>query len=269
MHCTSCGYELVGLPPGSCPECAHPFDPDDPGTWVPRPVPPWRKALSSRWLGYVAVTSIGFCAMWLTILPRPFVSWDGRIDPLLWIWFDRPFGLERQRAMPEQLELSWWNGTLTGVSLRRADPADPAPHLELAWHVRRRGDQWTLDVLQRDVRFGSILLAYNSMRRDSELFGLQLEDPDQDPEARPSRIDATNDEPFSARGRQEDVLAAILVAYDLSVRPVLITHEDTDLWVFDREQGRLERIGVDQAEARGIDYAVVESLGVRRHRFRY
>ena len=29
LSCPLCGYDLRGLPPGRCPECAHGFDPDD------------------------------------------------------------------------------------------------------------------------------------------------------------------------------------------------------------------------------------------------
>jgi hypothetical protein len=268
MHCASCGYELIGLPPGACPECSHPFDPDDPATWVERPIPPWRKVLVSRWSGYVAITLVGFCAMWFTILPRPYVAFNGTINPRLWIWFDEPFGMERQRAMPEQLDLSWWNGTLTGARLRRPDPSTSSPDLKVAWDIRRRADHWDLNVLQRDVPLRWVLVAYNSMRSDSELFGLQLEDPNDSPTARSQGFGSLNTEPFRVAGRQEDVLSAILVAYDLSVRSLLITPEDTDLWIFNKDQGRLERISVQEADERGIPYTVVDSLNVGRHRFR-
>ena len=269
MHCVSCGYELIGLPPGACPECSHPFDPDDPATWDERPIARWRKLLTSRWSVYIAVSLTVVGAMWATILPRPNIAWDGQIDPLLWVWFDRPFGVERQTALPQMLELSWWDGTLTGVRLRRPDPSVASLEFKLAWDIRRRTDRWSLDVLQSDVPLNSVLLAYNSMRSDDELFGLQLVDPNETPDAPPrSGFDNPNTEPFRASGRQEDILAAILVAYDLNVRSLLITPDDTDLWVFDKDHGRLERITVAEADARGIEYELVEGIGVRRHRFR-
>lgn len=270
MHCRSCGYELIGLPPGLCPECSHPFDPDDPATWTERPVPRWKRVLVSRWSGYVAITLVMLMAMWVTILPRPYVAWNGTIDPLLWLWFDRPFGIERQGALTEQLELSWWNGTLTGVRLRRPDPTASGHRVRLAWDIRRRGDNWNLNVLQPEVPVGSVLLAYNSMRTDDELFGLQLRSPDDGDDSRRSRrsgFDALNKEPFEVAGRQEDVLAAILVAYDLDVRPLLLTENDTDLWVFNKQQGRLEHLTRDEAEKRGIQYSVVRDFAVSRRRF--
>jgi hypothetical protein len=191
------------------------------------------------------------------------------IDARLWVWFDRPFGVERQRAMPEQLELSWWDGRLTGVRLRRIDPNGSSQNLAIAWDIRRRGDAWRLSVAQRGVPLGSVLLAYNSMRADDELFGLRLDDPNDtaDATSRRSGLGSLNPEPFEASGRQEDVLSAILVAYSLDVRPLLTSRDDTDLWIFNKDEGRLERITVQEAEARGIQYSVAENFGVRRHRF--
>lgn len=37
IRCHDCGYVLIGLPAGRCPECARPFDPADPASWTRRP----------------------------------------------------------------------------------------------------------------------------------------------------------------------------------------------------------------------------------------
>lgn len=39
--CMGCGYALRGLPVPRCPECGRAFDPNDPNSFGPRPVPQW------------------------------------------------------------------------------------------------------------------------------------------------------------------------------------------------------------------------------------
>ena len=272
MHCLGCGYDLVGLPPGACPECAREFDPVDPATWSPRPVVAWKSALRSRWTAYVLVSLGVVAGMWLTVLPRPFVSWDGKMDPLVWVWFDRPFGIER-RTGSARLDLVWWDGRLRGVREYPVAGAPGGTTTGYSWEMRRSGDRWRLRV-GADVPASSLLLAFNSMRDDSELFGISIADEAGEPVGfgggtRLARSGAAptqrrNEEAFEARGRQEDILASMLVAYDFTIRSSLISPEDEDLWVFDRERGRLERISVGEADERGVEYEVLDGMRVQR-----
>ena len=45
MYCRKCHYSLRGLENPSCPECGHPYDPDDPGTYDAEPTTRLRQGL--------------------------------------------------------------------------------------------------------------------------------------------------------------------------------------------------------------------------------
>jgi len=50
MYCRACGYKLVGLPAGPCPECAAPFDPAVPASFRATERPLW-----PRWFAAACV----------------------------------------------------------------------------------------------------------------------------------------------------------------------------------------------------------------------
>src|SRR5262245_439217 len=63
IRCRDCGYVLIGLPAGRCPECARPFDPADPASWTLRlPFVRWK-----FWLPGVAVAFLGGLAVLATL----------------------------------------------------------------------------------------------------------------------------------------------------------------------------------------------------------
>lgn len=107
-----------------------------------------------------------------------------------------------------------------------------------------------------------MLRAFNSMRDDAELFGVTLAPP----ESASGSGAITNGAAFSAEGPQEVILAAILAAYGFTCESFLITEEDEDLWVYDESRAALERISVEEAEARGVEYGVLPGISVSRFR---
>lgn len=273
MRCLGCGYDLIGLPAGVCPECARAFDPEDASTWAPRSVARWRRAMTSRWVGYVAISLVLVGAMWATVIPRPFVSWDGKPDPMLWVWFDRPFGIERRRAS-SRLDLTWWNGRLSGVRERPQAVGPGGTLVGSSWDLQRRGDHWRLRA-GAGTPASAILLAFNSMRTNDELFGVAIVDEEGQELESPGRIARSGPNPtsrraeqaFEADGRQEEILAAVLAAYGFRIRSSLITPDDEDLWVFDAERVVLERISVGEARERGVEFDVLDSMRVQRFRW--
>ena len=54
-RCLDCGYVLIGLQSGKCPECGRPFDLDRPGTYSSKPLFVWWKF----WLPAFLLASIG------------------------------------------------------------------------------------------------------------------------------------------------------------------------------------------------------------------
>jgi hypothetical protein len=69
IYCKHCGYDLMGLTPGRCPECARAFDPSDAATFDPRP----RASRRRRWTrrGLVA---LGLFAIAFTFAPRGYTK---------------------------------------------------------------------------------------------------------------------------------------------------------------------------------------------------
>ena len=67
IYCRKCDYCLRSLPAGKCPECGHPFNPDDPRTWLPP-----RKQRGSIWQLIVTMILAAGIIFWSEFgLPPP------------------------------------------------------------------------------------------------------------------------------------------------------------------------------------------------------
>jgi rRNA maturation protein Nop10 len=63
-RCLNCGYVLLGLPEGQCPECGRPFDPAEPATFSTKPLfVRWR-----FWLPGVALAAFGGLILYVLLL---------------------------------------------------------------------------------------------------------------------------------------------------------------------------------------------------------
>jgi hypothetical protein len=63
-RCLDCGYVLIGLPRGRCPECGRPFDPDDPRTYSSRPLlVRWK-----FWLPGFVLAAVGGVVLYVAIV---------------------------------------------------------------------------------------------------------------------------------------------------------------------------------------------------------
>src|SRR5690348_10536826 len=68
-RCLDCGYVLLGLPAGRCPECGRPFDPDNPATYSTKPLfVRWK-----FWLPGFALAAIGGAVLYVVLVM--FAGW--------------------------------------------------------------------------------------------------------------------------------------------------------------------------------------------------
>jgi hypothetical protein len=257
--CRGCFYELSGLAAGKCPECARAFDPSDKGSVLTR-----RPSflVSSRLRRYVLLFAIVLMvtgAIYLSLLPRPHVRWDGSVNWRVWIWLEQPYGVQRVPGM-RTVDVFWWGGEVSRVTGHQPlTAADGSVSFKTVWSVRRIGDDdWSMKVHSGGIPMGELLTAFNTLRDNTELFGVALVD----------GSPGGNTEPFAARGPKEDVLTAIVHAYGVRVVPFLLSPEDTDVWVYDEDNKRAVLLSVEDAEQQGYDIQQPRNWSVNRHTWR-
>ncbi len=92
--CLSCAYPLCGLPEPRCPECGGGFDPDDPATYVVRPVGRWARFFlrAPTWRLHLLVAGAALCSLWTFSNPGHLLAWVWVI--LTWPWLLLFWGLK-------------------------------------------------------------------------------------------------------------------------------------------------------------------------------
>lgn len=258
IACRGCTYDLQGLPAGVCPECGRAFDPADPATFwdlVSRHRTQRRRRTR---IGAIALVAVSLAAMFMYgIIPRPAPGQSGGVQWGFWVWLGRGFGAQRVDLSTESLVVHRW-----GSRVSRIDSEDrwSAPGPRPLWSLERLGpDEWRMEVVDPRVDWQSLLLGFNTMRRDEELFGVAIHTWEREEAGAP----------FSVRGSRVDVLSAMIRVYGMQTHPGLTSPEDGDVWVVSPESGELVEVPVQRALEMGIPVIpyqgdVVSRIGVVR-----
>ena len=256
MHCVGCSYELVGLEAGACPECGRDFDPADPSTFTAAPRVRLRQRLRRVLLLTAAVLGV-MAALHFAVLPRPAIDARGRPTLELWNWLGRPFGVDRFTSGWREVEHHYFGSDVVRRVVVRDRTLGPDAPMELVLSMKRLGGgRWSLEMPKAGVPLSAVISHFNLVRSDDEFFGVGLQ-------SRPRVVDDEGTvvvprDPVSSRavrvtGPKEDLLTEIVLAYDVTLVPFLLSDEDTDVWIFDEALRRVVRIPVTEAEGRGIE----------------
>lgn len=251
--CPGCRYELTGLAAGVCPECGRGFDPSDPSTvWDVRAR---RKAGIRRRvrLGVVTVVCLAVLQLaMLTIIPRPAMGPNGGVQWGLWVWVGQGYGVQREELNTETLLVHRWGARVSRIDgEERWSAGTPA----LRWTVARLGpDRWRVEARDPTVTWQMLLLAFNTMRTDEELFGVRI--------AGSARGEA--ERAFTVEGTRVQVLTEIIRVYGLEIEPGLTSAEDVDVWVVLPETGELAEVSVERAVEMGLAVAPFRTDAVVR-----
>ncbi len=81
------------------------------------------------------------------------------------------------------------------------------------------------------------------MRSDEELLGVQIPGAGRD----------ISETPFEVRGPRHAILEKLIEVYALEIRPGAIPESPGEAWVWNPDEGRLERLTRDQAAERDIE----------------
>ncbi len=251
--CPGCRYELTGLPAGVCPECGRGFHPSDPKTvWDVRAR---RKATKRRrvriGIALLACLVVFQLAMF-TVIPRPAMSAHGGVQWGLWVWLGQGYGVQREQLLTETLLVHRWGKTVSRIDAEERWAAGTPRKL---WSLARVGpDRWRLETIDPTVTSQTLLLAFNTMRTDEELFGVRITDS--------ARTEAECT--FSVEGTRALVLSEMIRVYGLSIEPGVTSATDTDVWVIDPETGKLTEVSVAEAASMGVAVAPYQTDAVVR-----
>jgi len=188
----------------------------------------------------------------VTVIPRPAIGNTGGWQWGLWVWLGQGYGVQREYLNSETLVVHRWGERVSRIeSEERWATGTPAKR----WSLARTGpDGWRLEVMNPTVRWQSVLLAFNTMRTDDELFGVRI-------------IDALREESggsFEIEGTRAQVLAEMIRVYGLTIEPGLTSETDTDVWVILPETGELAEVSVARAEELGMVVVPFQADAVRR-----
>lgn len=248
-RCKACGYDLSGLAAGACPECARHFDPENPASFLP-PGKRFRKRhpLREGVLVALSLAIIIAIGMKYTVIPRPHILRSGGVDPRLWVWLDKPYGTMVVDEPGRRLRIHWWGDGINRISAiddRPPSEQDALNGSEILWEIERyETDDWRVSAPTTGVAFVDILLAFNSMRSDEELLGVQI----------PAYQRELSERPFEVRGPRHAVLEKLIKVYGLEIRPGIIPGSPGDTWIWDEDAGRLERLSREEAYERGVEF---------------
>jgi hypothetical protein len=253
IACRGCTYDLLGLPAGVCPECGRAFDPADPSTFWDLVARTRAQKQRRARIAAVALVACSFAALFtFGVIPRPAIAPVGGVQWGFWVWLGRGFGVQRVDMMAESLVVHRWGNRVSRID---AEDRWSAPTPRPRWSLERTGpDEWRMEVVDPTVDWRSLLLGFNTMRRDDELFGVVIH--------AWARDEAGT--PFTVHGSRVDVLSAMIRVYGMETHPGLTSPEDGDVWVVSPESGELVEVPVARALEMGIAVRPFEAEGVPR-----
>lgn len=254
VGCPGCGYDLTGLPAGVCPECGRGFDPSDPSSvWDTDRRNAARRARRRRVAAVALVVAAVVGLASVGVLPRPAIGPSGGVQWGCWVWMGRAYGVQRVDLYVEQLRIHRW-----GSRVSRVESFDVwgGPRPRLLWSMERTGDRFRWEVADPSAEWDSVLVGFNTMRTEEEIFGLAVT-----PMRR--RADTT----FVMEGDRVDVMERMLEVYGGEVRTWVAAPGRSMVWVWDAERGELEEMAVERALELGVDVrgwngAQVDRIGV-------
>ncbi|MGP1347212.1 MAG: hypothetical protein ACTS3F_11180 [Phycisphaerales bacterium] len=222
IYCKRCGYDLSATHDLIlCPECGRAFDPSNKSTFDTTPRQEIRKRLARRVLLIIALTALILSALYWSIIPRPIST----LHPALWLWLDKPTGYQRHpNRGPAQLRILWLHGTPRSITIYDRTPGTP-PDTPIAKITRtdERADHFELEVLGPDLPMATLIGAFNTLRHDHEVFGIQW----------------TRDQPrtrsvapFSVNGSMDEVMSAIIRHYGIRIQPLRQSPDDQTVYAF-------------------------------------
>ena len=242
FYCRGCRYEVSGIEPdrdgyAQCPECGRSFQPDSPRTMSRSDRHPVSRFVLNRFAAYIVFGLILGYAWIQTWVPRPAVDETGAFSFSLWVWFDRPIGVERVAKSggdpwSREVRVTWRFGRMTGASMWGInDDETEALHWRLV-RPDRTDDAWSFtidDPLRSNWR--DVIFYFNSMRSDDELFGVRIG----------STSDAVDPTPIQLEGTQLDVMSLLIRLYEIEIEPVERPDRDW-VWTWNAETETLERV---------------------------
>ncbi len=248
-YCRACVQDLSGLTCARCPECGRGFDPADPSTTLPTPVPEWRRSLILKHGVRLATVLLVIVGFYYTAFPRP-ADWSAwRLLPndwRLWVWFGRPIGVMHIRTDGTKINADpWLNGPLDlapflspdhdvyayvwfgNETRREAYRADIGT---LAWRIEDLGaNRYRMRVLEPGIRLEALLAGFNSIKGNGRFFGVRVGPPDR-------RVSAG---PFSADGSEAAVFSSLVRHYGVRITPFRLTSDQTYVWTWDHVAGSM------------------------------
>src|SRR5947209_768581 len=110
-RCIDCGYVLIGLPAGKCPECGREFDPDRPVTFTTKPPFVWW----NYWLPGFLLAAIGGALIYAVLILFIGWSWSAAIVTPFCVGAIVGYGCRAQPFLLVLLALAALGAAIAGV----------------------------------------------------------------------------------------------------------------------------------------------------------
>lgn len=219
IYCKRCGYDLSATHDlVLCPECGKEFDFQHPKSFDRVPRREIRQRAARRILLVLLLTALLMAGLNYTVIPRPI----SRHHLALWMWFGQPTGMQRSPVIgPKQYEVTWFFGEPRAVRVYR--PGDAGRAIAEIRRPSMAEDAFSMRVRGPGVRIENLLYAFNTLRTDDEIFGIQW----------------TRDQPrafstaaFAREGTMGELMSGIVGHYGIRVRPLTLGEEDGAVSIF-------------------------------------
>lgn len=203
-----------------CPECGRAYDLDDPKSYDKRPKQEVRRRRALRGLIVIFILLAVAAGLYWTVIPRPI----SRHQPAMWVWFNKPIGVQRSPFTgPPAYRVTWFFGEPRAVRMYLNTSTNPTQEVAVLTRTSMDKDEFTLRVNGAGLSLNNLIYAFNTLRTDDEVFGIQW--------ARFNPRDRSVGK-FESRGTMAEIMAAIIGHYGLQVQPLKLTVESPTVCVF-------------------------------------
>ncbi len=170
--CSGCGYDMLGLDAAACPECNTPFDAL--GHTPPPKIDPRARRRNRVALACVLGGLALFFLVRETWIPRPALDNRGGITWTVWIWLGKAYGTDYIGTTPNIIRVEYDASIPVRAAGYVAD-ANAQTGASVGWRLTREaGDEWRLEILRPGVPWQDILLGFNTTRTPDEVLGVRL-----------------------------------------------------------------------------------------------